>query len=59
MLELWEHIEELTLGNRLPCVVGGDFNVILSEEEKLGGLDLLNMKQLILRHVFVIVLSLI
>ncbi|KAG5599847.1 hypothetical protein H5410_031217 [Solanum commersonii] len=38
-LELWEQLEELTQGNLLPWVIGGDFNVILNEEEKLGGLD--------------------
>ncbi|KAH0657969.1 hypothetical protein KY289_026717 [Solanum tuberosum] len=38
-LELWEQLKELTQGNLLPWVIGGDFTVILNEEEKLGGLD--------------------
>jgi len=38
-LELWEQLEELTQGNLLPWVIEREFNVILNEEEKLGGLD--------------------
>jgi len=37
-MELWEEIEELASGNSDPWIVGGDFNVILNAEEKLGGL---------------------
>ncbi|KAH0656867.1 hypothetical protein KY290_032529 [Solanum tuberosum] len=37
-LELWEELEELARSQQCPWVVGGDFNVILNEEEKLGGL---------------------
>ncbi|KAH0721346.1 hypothetical protein KY290_006336 [Solanum tuberosum] len=39
-LELWEELEDLAGREHCPWVVGGDFNVILSEEEKLGGLQL-------------------
>ena len=30
--------EELAVSHKCPCVVDGDFNVTLNEEEKLGGL---------------------
>ncbi|KAI0522317.1 hypothetical protein KFK09_004689 [Dendrobium nobile] len=33
---LWEKLENLNTGN-LPAVIGGDFNCILSQEEKRGG----------------------
>ncbi|XP_049393529.1 uncharacterized protein LOC125857915 [Solanum stenotomum] len=36
-LELWDELESLN-GQGIPWMVGGDFNVILNEEEKLGGL---------------------
>lgn len=37
-LELWDELENLdTIG--CPWMVGGNFNVILNEEEKLGGLE--------------------
>lgn len=32
-LELWEQLEELAGSQPCPWVVGGDFNVILNEEE--------------------------
>lgn len=38
-LELWEDLDSTDVGNQ-PWMVGGDFNVILNEDEKLGGLDL-------------------
>ncbi|XP_016473129.1 uncharacterized protein LOC107795076 [Nicotiana tabacum] len=37
-LELWDNLYYLASDMDLPWVVGGDFNVILSEEEKIGGL---------------------
>lgn len=37
-LELLEEIETLDFV-RCPWMVGGDFNVILNEKEKLGGLE--------------------
>ncbi|XP_060183335.1 uncharacterized protein LOC132613335 [Lycium barbarum] len=37
-LELWDNIYSLANDMSLPWLVGGDFNVILSEEEKIGGL---------------------
>ncbi|KAH0742871.1 hypothetical protein KY290_030864 [Solanum tuberosum] len=37
-LELWEELESIDEKDHYPWVVGGDFNVIVNEEEKLGGL---------------------
>ncbi|XP_060182297.1 uncharacterized protein LOC132611960 [Lycium barbarum] len=37
-LELWDSIYFLASSMNLPRKVGGDFNVILNEEEKIGGL---------------------
>lgn len=37
-LLLWESLEELAQGIQDPWLVGGDFNVITSYEEKLGEL---------------------
>ncbi|XP_059312520.1 uncharacterized protein LOC132063809 [Lycium ferocissimum] len=37
-LELWESLEDLSVTTQLPWMIGGDFNVIISEEEKYGGL---------------------
>ena len=37
-LELWEKLEELAWSQQCAYVIGGDFNVTLNEEEKLGGL---------------------
>ncbi|XP_009606568.1 uncharacterized protein [Nicotiana tomentosiformis] len=36
-LELWDNLYYLASDMELPWMVGGDFNVILSEEEKIGG----------------------
>ncbi|KAH0748449.1 hypothetical protein KY290_027681 [Solanum tuberosum] len=36
--ELWNSIQQISSHFSLPWLVGGDFNVILSLEEKLGGL---------------------
>ncbi|KAH0744967.1 hypothetical protein KY290_032960 [Solanum tuberosum] len=38
-LELWEELEALSVNINIPWTVGGDFNVIMNKEEKLGGLD--------------------
>lgn len=38
-LELWEELEEISKEVHQTWIVGGDFNVILNKEEKLGGLD--------------------
>ncbi|XP_015158226.1 uncharacterized protein [Solanum tuberosum] len=38
-LELWEELEGIAEDWQLPWMVGGDFNVIINEEEKLGGLE--------------------
>ncbi|XP_049396567.1 uncharacterized protein LOC125860610 [Solanum stenotomum] len=38
-LELWEELESIAENVRCPWVIGGDFNVILNEEERLGGLE--------------------
>ncbi|WMV24639.1 hypothetical protein MTR67_018024 [Solanum verrucosum] len=37
-LELWDELEGIVNRELFPWVIGGDFNVILNEEEKLGGL---------------------
>lgn len=37
-LELWKELENMDASN-FPWLVGGDFNVILHKEEKLGGLE--------------------
>lgn len=36
-IELWETLYHLASNMELPWLVGGDFNVILIEEEKYGG----------------------
>ncbi|KAH0673958.1 hypothetical protein KY290_013890 [Solanum tuberosum] len=36
-LELWENLEAMA-GQNYPWLVGGDFNTIVDETEKLGGL---------------------
>ncbi|KAG5612449.1 hypothetical protein H5410_023730 [Solanum commersonii] len=36
-LQLWESMYDLSCSSRIPWVVGGDFNVITNDEEKLGG----------------------
>lgn len=38
-LELWEEIVHISENCQVPWMVGGDFNVILHEEEKMGGLE--------------------
>ncbi|XP_015169816.1 uncharacterized protein [Solanum tuberosum] len=38
-LELWEELESIAERVQYPWIIGGDFNVILNEEEKLGGLE--------------------
>ncbi|XP_075095384.1 uncharacterized protein LOC142173668 [Nicotiana tabacum] len=37
-LDLWDHLCYLASDMELPWLVGGDFNVILHEDEKIGGL---------------------
>ncbi|XP_075091900.1 uncharacterized protein LOC142172042 [Nicotiana tabacum] len=37
-LELWDHLYLLASDMELPWLVGGDFNVVLHEDEKIGGL---------------------
>jgi len=37
-LELWEQLEEIAENSTIPWLVGGDFNTIMDEDEKLGGL---------------------
>ncbi|XP_070033112.1 uncharacterized protein [Nicotiana tomentosiformis] len=37
-LELWDNLYYLASDMELPWLVGGDFHVILNEEEKIGGL---------------------
>lgn len=38
-LELWEEVESLATNIQVLWMVGGDFNIILNEEEKLGRLQ--------------------
>ncbi|XP_015161041.1 uncharacterized protein [Solanum tuberosum] len=38
-LELWDELDSIAEHVQCPWIIGGDFNVILDEEEKLGGLD--------------------
>ncbi|KAH0696200.1 hypothetical protein KY289_013682 [Solanum tuberosum] len=38
-LELWEELDSIAEHVQCPWIIGGDLNVILDEEEKLGGLD--------------------
>lgn len=38
-LELWDNIYNLSKRIFILWLVGGDFNVILSDEEKIGGLS--------------------
>ncbi|XP_075084878.1 uncharacterized protein LOC107761180 [Nicotiana tabacum] len=37
-LELWENLYYLTSNMKIPWVVGGDFNVLMDEDEKIGGI---------------------
>ncbi|XP_059288934.1 uncharacterized protein LOC132042405 [Lycium ferocissimum] len=37
-LELWDSLEDVATNMNKPGMIGGDFNVIMSEEEKYGGL---------------------
>nr|XP_016471965.1 PREDICTED: uncharacterized protein LOC107794026 [Nicotiana tabacum] len=37
-LELWDNLYYLAADMELPWVIGGDFNVVLHEDEKIGGL---------------------
>ncbi|XP_060216502.1 uncharacterized protein LOC132643991 [Lycium barbarum] len=37
-MDLWEALENQAIINQRPWLIGGDFNVITSEEEKYGGL---------------------
>ncbi|KAH0696829.1 hypothetical protein KY289_014311 [Solanum tuberosum] len=38
-LELWEELDSIEEHVQCPWIIGGDFNVILDEKEKVGGLD--------------------
>ncbi|XP_059312881.1 uncharacterized protein LOC132064038 [Lycium ferocissimum] len=44
--ELWEAMVELENHQDLPWIIGGDFNVIVSDEEKQGGLPILSHETL-------------
>nr|XP_016444958.1 PREDICTED: uncharacterized protein LOC107770193 [Nicotiana tabacum] len=37
-LELWDNLYYLSSDMELPWVVGGDFNIVLNEEDNIGGL---------------------
>ncbi|KAG5631132.1 hypothetical protein H5410_002849 [Solanum commersonii] len=44
--ELWENLEIIAENNNLSWLVGGDFNVIMNEEEKLGGFPFTQVESL-------------
>lgn len=37
-LELWDELYQLSVNMDRPWLIGGDFNVVLNGEEKIGGL---------------------
>ncbi|MCE3050917.1 hypothetical protein HAX54_048511 [Datura stramonium] len=37
-IELWNNLEDLSSEMKQPWLIDGDFNVVLNEEEKIGGL---------------------
>lgn len=41
-MELWDDIYSLANGMSSPWLIGGDFNVVLSGEEKIGGLPVVD-----------------
>lgn len=41
-LEIWEELQDIGAIIQDPWLVGGDFNVILTKEEKQGGLPFTN-----------------
>ncbi|XP_049389010.1 uncharacterized protein LOC125853369 [Solanum stenotomum] len=43
-LELWESLEDIAGSMQKPWLVGGDFNTIRNDSEKLGGLPVTHMK---------------
>lgn len=55
-LELWEELEDLSVNINIPRMVGGDFNTILNEEEKQGGLDFTQVEALEVSQRVIIVL---
>lgn len=48
-LDMWEKLVEVDAQDN-PWLVGGDFNVILHEEEKLGGLPFTQMEAMEFAH---------
>lgn len=45
-LELWEDLENIASNTHIPCLVGGDFNVIINESKKLRGLPVTQQETL-------------
>ncbi|KAG5581128.1 hypothetical protein H5410_051755 [Solanum commersonii] len=43
-LELWEQLEEIVGNSTIPWLVGGIFNTMMDESEKLGGLHVTQME---------------
>ncbi|KAG5595770.1 hypothetical protein H5410_037002 [Solanum commersonii] len=37
-MSLWEDLYQINMGLSIPWLIGGDFNVVFNEEEKIGGL---------------------
>lgn len=54
-LELWEELEYMAEQNHSPWMVGGDFNIIIAEKEKLGVLSFTQMKKLIFPYELIVV----
>ena len=54
-LELWDDLESLVDREQCPWIIGGDFNVILNEEEKLGGLQFTRWRLWILPFLLILV----
>lgn len=40
-LELWDELQCFEPNSQIPWIIGGGFNAIFNEEEKLGGLVLM------------------
>lgn len=57
-LRMWDDLYSLSLNISIPWMVGGDFNVILSDEENVGGLPVYPKSMRILHIVLILVIYL-